>query len=129
MIDHNDGMRRIEVVEFPGETITGWQLLHRSGIDVIHQVSSFGIAVCAIDGEGQPSDDCFGDPQGRYWGLNVLSEDNSWIAPPVGVADTVIRSMDVQGWFYASWGDLQSPVIRQEIWNGSTGVPFWALYE
>ncbi len=115
VIDHSDGIRVVRPVEFYGETITGLQLLQKSGLALTTNVSAFGTAICSIDGEGMPSDNCFGDPQGRFWAFSILSEDDTWQMSSVGAASAIVRNGDVHGYYYSVWGAEQPPVTRSEI--------------
>ncbi|MEW6238453.1 MAG: hypothetical protein AB1656_23965 [Candidatus Omnitrophota bacterium] len=115
VIDHSDGERVIKIVEFPGETITGWQLLLKSGLQLVYAEYSFGAAVCTIDGEGQSAGECFNDPFGRYWDLNILDDDDVWSASFVGASDVIVRNHDVNGWLFGTWGATQFPIRRNEL--------------
>ncbi len=125
VIDHSNGRRVVRVVAFPGETITGVQLLQKSGLDLITSESSWGTSICSIDGEGMPANDCFGDPEGRYWNFNILADDDTWFSAPVGASKAVVRDNDVYGYFYAVWGSVQPPVIREDILGQTSNVSGW----
>ncbi len=129
IVDHSDGTRVINVVEFPGETITGLQLLQRTGFELKTNVSSFGTAICAIDGEGQPGDDCFGDPEGRYWAFNILGLDNQWISSMVGAGDAIVRNDDIHGYYFSTWGSVAPPVKRDDILGVTSGLDNWEAYQ
>ncbi len=129
VIDHGDGRRVINVVEFPGETQNGLHLLQQSGLDLVIQQSSFGPAICSIDGEGQPADNCFGDPEGRFWNFSILDENDQWMVASVGVNEIVVRDGDVHGYRWGLWGEEQAPITRNEIFDNPTGIPFWQSYE
>ncbi len=128
VIDHGDGSRMTRVVEFSGESLTGLQLLQRSGLEVITHETSFGTSICAIGGEGQPAEDCFGDPDGRYWGLNILGEDNTWRASEVGVSDCVVVDNSVLGFIFAIYGTEQPTITREEIFEAASLAPGWNAY-
>ena len=127
VIETSDGSQVIERVEFFGETITGLQLLEKSGLSFIANETSFGTAICSIDSIGQPADDCFGDPQGRFWGFNVLDANNKWISSPVGVDQSIVFDGNVHGWHFAEFGAEQEPVSREVIFGLSTSVDEWRL--
>ncbi len=129
VVDHSDGRRVVRAIDFCGETITGYQLLLKSGLDLIVSERSWGVGVCAIDGEGMPADDCFGDPEGRYWMFSILDDDNTWYSSPVGASNAVVRDNDVHGYFYAAWGTEQAPVTRAGILGHTSDVPFWAMFK
>jgi len=129
VIDHNNGERAIKIVEFPGETITGLQLLLKSGLPLVYAEYSFGAAVCSIDDEGQSAGECFNDPDGRYWGLNILDANNEWSASFVGASDEIVRHHDVHGWLFGVWGDVQPPVMRDEIFSTSAIQNFESIMQ
>ncbi len=129
VVDHSDGSRVVEVVEFPGETITGLQLLQKTGLELKTNVSSFGTAICAINGEGQPGDDCFGDPQWRYWAFSTLGLDNQWISSMVGAGDAIVRNDDIHGYFFSVWGSVEPPVNRDDILGVTSGLGNWEDYQ
>jgi len=124
VIDHSDGSREVLTVPFQGETITGYQLLEKSGLSFVSSQSSFGIGICAIDGEGQAEDNCFDDPQGRFWGLSYLTEEG-WVSSPVGVTETIVREGDVHGWFFAEFGTEQPSITFDEVFNTTSGCIHW----
>ncbi|MBN2327349.1 MAG: hypothetical protein JXR73_09345 [Candidatus Omnitrophica bacterium] len=128
VIDHSNGARIVQVVEFYGETITGLQLLLKSNLDVVSKETFYGTAVCAIDGEGQPADDCFGDAEGRYWGLNILDSNNAWAVSIEGAGDLIVRRHDVHGYIFGLWGVIQPPIDRSDIFEIPSGIPFWGSY-
>jgi len=128
VIDHSDGTRVTREVEFPGESLTGLQLLQRSGLEIVTHETSFGVSVCSIGGEGQPADECFGDPDGRYWGLNILMPDNSWEAASVGVSDCVVFDHSVLGFIFATYGTEQPPITREELFETASHVRCWDTY-
>lgn len=97
-------------VEFTEESISGIELLRRSGLSLVTQVEGgLGTGVCAIDGIG--SDDptnCFKystTPPYRYWvyfrwtGADPIG---AWQFSNLGASTRVIRDGDIDGW---SWGN------------------------
>jgi hypothetical protein len=127
VIDHSDGTRIIKKVEFYGETITGVQLLEKSGFNIILYDAGFGMAVCAIDNEGQNADNCFGDPKGRYWGINLLIG-NSWEASMVGASDLIVYHQDVHGYLFGTWGTVQPPIQKNELFPAHSRIQIWQQY-
>lgn len=128
IIDHSDGRRLVKLLPFPGETITGLQLLERSGLSLVTYDAGFGIAICSIDGEGQSSSTCFGDPFGRFWGFNTLNHANQWESSWVGSADAIVYDGDVHGYLFAAWGTEQPPIQRDQIFMPPSSVPAWSAY-
>ncbi len=128
VVDHSDGRRVVRKVIFPGETITGLQLLERSGLSLVTSESSFGVAICSIDGEGQPADDCFGDPDGRFWAYSILNKEDQWEMAPAGSKDTIVRDGDIHGYYYSVWGATQPPIRQSDIFGFRSSVPLWEAY-
>lgn len=129
VVDHSDGSRKIVQVEFTGETITGTQLLRISGLAVTTNETSFGTALCALDGEGQPGTDCFGDALGRFWGFNILTEDDEWTFSDVGIGEAVLRDGDVTGFQFAEFGIAQPPITKNDVFGVASNVDDWVMYQ
>ncbi|MBD3265669.1 hypothetical protein GF373_03285 [bacterium] len=72
-----------------------------------------------------PADNCFGDPEGRYWSFSILDEENNWFSAPVGASDAVVYDRDVHGYYYTVWGNVQSPAARAEILGQTSAMPAW----
>ena len=89
-------------VEFTESTITGLELLKRSGLQVLTG-SSGNVGVCAIDGTGSTSGDCLKPCQSGpcpYWAY-FQRTNGAWQFSPVGAASRAIHDGDTDGW---SWG-------------------------
>ncbi len=129
VIDHSDGERKVVTVDFPGETITGTQLLQKSGLEVTISDTSFGPALCSLDGEGQPESDCFGDPLGRFWGFNILTPNDEWTFSEVGIGDAILRDSDVAGFFFSTFGTEQPPISRFEVLGQTSNVELFEMYQ
>ncbi len=105
VIQHGDGRLVTACVAFDEPSISGLELLERSGVPFVAQRSSIGAAVCQIDGEGcaYPGEDCFCKRDGAtsvYWAYNRLQA-GEWALSPVGALSTSVRPGDVEGW---AWG-------------------------
>ena len=129
VINHLDGARTIRVVDFYGETLTGFQLIQQSGLDLVAAHYSFGPAVCAIDGEGHPSGNCFGDFSvgDPSWALHNLNANDEWVSSAVGVGDSIVFGGDVQGWLFGQFSDTPQPITHEEVFNSQSSVAGWSL--
>jgi hypothetical protein len=118
IIRHGDGSVVTACVGFSEPSISGLELLQRSGIPFIVQQSGLGGAVCKLDNEGcdYPTEDCFckrNGPTTVYWAFNRLTA-NGWVFSPVGASSTRVQPGDINGW---AWGTgsvasgAQPPVI------------------
>jgi hypothetical protein len=90
-------------VSFPEETITGYDLLQRSGLEVATDNSGAGVKVCRLDDTGCAPGNCFCQCQGDpciYWSY-WQRPDGAWQYAIAGAAVNEVADGDVEGW---SWG-------------------------
>ena len=127
VVDFGDGRVLVRVVSFAEDTISGVDLLRRSGLEVAMVSGGVGTAICAIEGVGCPPtpQECFCACQGgtcRYWAYFHL-RDGEWVYAGRGAADRRLGDGDVDGWV---WGDGKSPPpLRtwEEIRAASRALP------
>ncbi|MFN3373291.1 MAG: hypothetical protein ACK44M_06990, partial [Chloroflexus sp.] len=106
-------------VEFSEPSISGLELLERSGLPVISQQSSIGAAVCKIGREGcdYPATSCFcaRDQQGRavYWAF-YWREAGAWRYSNLGASNVRVNNGDLHGWAWGS-GDASSGAIPPHL--------------
>ena len=103
-----DGNTVLRCVEFTAETISGFELLETSGLQLDTSFDpAKGNAICGIEGQGCSSDNCFcGMPNyWSYWHLD--SESEEWAYSQVGSDTYQVTAESVDGW---SWGD-QPPIL------------------
>lgn len=122
IVQFSDGSVRTSCVAFEGESITSFDLLQRSGLDVIAQTSGNNAAVCKIGGDGCdfPAEPCFckfgSGQQGLYWAFWRLGA-GGWQYASQGAALRRIGNGEVDGWAWGS-GNVQSgaqpPIIPFE---------------
>ena len=96
-------------VEFAGDSITGSELLERSGLPVVFAgFGGLGGGVCRIEDVGcSDPGDCFCQCQGAecsYWSYFVL-EDGAWAYENVGPSQRRLRDGDVDGWVWGGGDD------------------------
>ncbi len=92
-------------ITFNEPTISGLDLLERSGLPVISQQSSIGAAVCKIgrDGCDYPATSCFcARDQGQvvYWAF-YRRENGAWRYSNLGASNVLVNDGDLHGW---AWG-------------------------
>lgn len=88
------------------EPISGITALEASGLDVTIAETSFGPAVCAIEGVGCPADNCFCDPE-QFWAYNFW-DGVTWQSYPVGASASVIAENGAtEGWRWGAFGSAQ----------------------
>jgi hypothetical protein len=107
VVVHGDGSTISTCVTFSEESISGAELLLRSGMGVtLGAYGGLGYGVCAIGGEGCPAgQDCFCECRGSpcaYWVYSHQSSGGSWAISGVGASGWQVRDGDVDGWV---WGD------------------------
>ncbi|HIE38012.1 MAG TPA: hypothetical protein EYP77_02905, partial [Anaerolineae bacterium] len=123
VVVHGDGRVITRCVPFTEETISGADLLRRSGLSVVMApFGGLGYGVCAIDGEGcGAGEECFCRCRGAtcaYWVYSHRQPDGSWALSGVGASSWLLRDGDVDGWV---WGDgtVAPPAISFEAVCGS----------
>lgn len=92
-------------VEFGEAQISGYDVLTRSGLDVVADVSGADAAICAINGTGCPADNCFCQSPPDYWSYWHL-QDGRWVYAQGGASSHQVGDGDVEGW---SWGQGEPP--------------------
>lgn len=96
-------------VAFGEETITGVDLLERSGADAEMQTSKLGTSVCRIDGTGCASGDCFCDYP-TFWGYWTFDDaKKEWTFAQAGAMERVVRDGSVDAWVWGKDGKPAPP--------------------
>lgn len=91
--------------------ISGVTALQLSGLNATIAETSFGPAVCAIEGVGCPADNCFCDPD-NFWAYNFW-DGEAWQGYPVGAsASEVSENGTVEGWRWGAFGSAQTSADR-----------------
>lgn len=112
IVRFSDGRVQTSCVSFETESISGLDLLQRTGLDVIAQSSGGGAAVCKIGGDGCafPAEPCFckfgGGQQGQYWAYWRLNG-AAWQYAAQGASSVRVTNGDVNGWAWGT-GSVQS---------------------
>lgn len=116
----DEGVVESRCVAFDEKSISGLDLITRSGLDVDLYVAGFGSAVCSVEGTGCAADDCFcqcaGGDDCVYWSY-WHQTDSSWEYAKAGANSYRISNGDVDGW---SWGPgsvtnaIEPPLISFE---------------
>jgi hypothetical protein len=106
----DDGRVVTRCVSFSEETITGAELIRRSGLSVVlGSYGGLGYGVCAIEDVGcQVGRDCFCQCRGTpcaYWTYSHRRSDGQWAISGVGASSWELHDGDVDGWV---WGDGSS---------------------
>jgi len=107
VVVHGDGSVVSGCVAFSEESISGAELLRRSGLEVtLDAYGGLGYGVCAIGDEGCPAgQDCFCQCRATpcaYWVYSHRHAGGSWAISGVGASTWEVHDGDVDGWV---WGD------------------------
>jgi len=106
VVTMTDGSSRQRCVTFNGTSITGFELLQASGLQLETAFDpSMGPAVCQVEGQGCPSNDCF-CAMPDYWSYWHI-DNGEWGYAAVGAGTYQVEDGSLEGW---SWGD--SPPIQ-----------------
>lgn len=104
VVGKGDGSLVTRCVEFVEDELSGYDLLLRSGLQVVAtQSGGMGVLICEIDGQGCPANNCWCKCSGStctYWSYWHL-EGGEWSYAFMGALGRRIRSGDVDGWM---WG-------------------------
>ncbi len=103
VVRFGDGNVQTRCVSFSESQITGYDLLVRSGLDVVADVQGMGALVCGIGGTGCPANNCLCQCSGAdcvYWSY-WLQNGGAWQYSAGGSGMVPVTHGAVQGW---SWG-------------------------
>jgi hypothetical protein len=108
VVRFGDGSLTMRCIEFGGSEISGYDVLERSGLSVTAAFDSGqGAAICKIEHEGCPVEDCLTCAYPNYWAYWHL-RDGSWAYSQVGASGYQAHDGDVEGW---SWGTGDPPPV------------------
>ena len=113
-IRFDDGTLFTRCIELDGQTLTGSELLARSGLNyVIDSTHGGGITVCKIEGTGcdYPVEACFCQCMGNgpcgYWSYYYREPGQAkWVYSPLGALIHQVTPGSVEAWV---WGDGHAP--------------------
>jgi len=113
-----------DCIEFTEAEITGEDVLDRSGLSVVKDLSyGLGAAICKIEDDGCDYEHCFcqctGEPPCEYWAYYHLDpQTQQWVYSGMGASWHTVQPGDVEGW---SWGagdaggsDVEPPLLTFE---------------
>lgn len=102
-----DGHTAQRCVTFTEPTISGYELLRRSGLRMTADTAGGAATVCKIETEGCafPSESCFCECKGgafcRYWAYWHVTA-NGWVYSNLGASSYQVQPGGVDGW---AWGN------------------------
>lgn len=108
VVRFGDGSFTTRCVEFSEPQISGYDVLMRSGLNVVAAYfSGEGTAICKIEHEGCPVEDCLTCAYPNYWAYWHLV-DGAWAYSQAGASGYTVHPGDVEGW---SWGAGDPPPV------------------
>ncbi|MEA2576020.1 MAG: hypothetical protein QOH93_3318 [Chloroflexia bacterium] len=107
VVQFGDGTTNTYCIPFTGDTITGFDLLLKTGLDVTAETQgALGAWVCRIgpDGCNFPEESCvcqsYG-PGGKYWVYHHLKA-GAWKSSSLGSSNYKVHNGEVEGWAWSS---------------------------
>ena len=101
VVRFGDGSVSTRCVEFSEAEIGGYDLLRRSGLEVVTAFDpGKGALVCKIDHEGCPANDCLCAFPPNFWSYWLMTN-GQWQFSPIGTSGRMVSNGQVDGW---SWG-------------------------
>jgi hypothetical protein len=119
VIVHGDGAAVSRCVAFESDSISGYELLTQSGLDVNVEASGMGATICRLDGEGcnSPRESCFCQCQGGaeclYWSYWQAGDDE-WRYSNLGASNSRVTDGAVEGWVWGE-GQAQSKMLLPDL--------------
>lgn len=115
LIDQNSGSVMIDGITIPDDSnlSSALDVLLNSGLNVVTaDFGQFGFGICAIEGVGQPEDDCFGDDQNRYWAFFYKGiDDDVWTSSLVGAGDYHVNDGDLIAFVWTASDMNFNPIV------------------
>ncbi|MEW6567655.1 MAG: hypothetical protein AB1449_05720 [Chloroflexota bacterium] len=109
LVVHGDGAIEQSCIRFPESSISGYEVLQRSGLSlIVDPRNTMGILVCSVDGEGCsfPQVDCLCACRGMagctYWAYFTHGPDGAWTYSPVGASARRVSDGDLDAWVWLS---------------------------
>jgi hypothetical protein len=122
VVRHGDGRLIYAYVAFPEESISGVELLRRSGISLVTiGFGGLGEGVCTIDGEGCPSSDCRkrvcqgSGEDAPFWQYFRQRSPGEWFSLSLGASATKVRDGDVDGWSWTGHDPGLPPLTISDV--------------
>ncbi len=107
VVQHGDGSLVVRCVAFSQPSLTGYDILARSGLDIAAAIGPLGAVVCALDGEGCPTGYCFCQSPPNYWSYWKM-RDGAWVYAQMSANSQKVHDGAVEGW---AWGPGEPPAI------------------
>lgn len=109
-------------IEFSEDSISGYDVLVRSGLNVEASFDAMGAAICSINGVGCPIDNCWCDFPPNYWSYWHQSG-NNWVYSQLGASNYRVHDGDIEGWRWGNGSPLTRTYSMNEICISATATP------
>lgn len=107
IVQFSPNERIVRKIEFDKTSISGIEALEMSGLNIGIANTTFGKAVCNIEGVGCPVDNCFCDDT-HFWNYSHW-DGMAWQSYEVGAEESVISDGAVEGWRWGAWDEPPIP--------------------
>lgn len=108
VIDYGDGRVSYAWVPFLEESITGIELLERSGLSLVSvSFGGLGDGICSIEGTGCGVGECrsrlcqTSDRESPFWQYVRQDKSGEWKAFGLGASQSTVRDGDIDGWAWS----------------------------
>ena len=103
VIEHGDGSQLVRCVAFSENSISGADVLKRSGVEYATTVyGGLGAAVCQVDNEPASYPPSCWTSSSPYWAMFVARAGGPWALSSLGISAQVFRDGDAEGLRYES---------------------------
>jgi len=109
-------------ISFSEPSISGHELLKRSGLPVVSAIDPLGYAVCKINQVGCPEEDCFCQSPPNYWSYWHLNQ-NTWVYSAAGSSSYTIQNGAVDGWVWGPGPGYPPPALTFDQVCNPTPTP------
>jgi len=112
VITYSDGTTHTEIVTVPADATTA-DVLASADVPVGMEDFGFGPAICNINADGCPTDNCFCDAE-HFWAFYHLVGD-AWESAMVGVGDYTPGDRSVEGFAWSGFDDNFNPTVQPPV--------------
>jgi len=114
VVRFNNGSEHLQIVTVPSAA-TAFDALKATSLTIASADAGFGPAICRINADGCPADNCFCDPAHfwAFWTLNAAGTD--WDASPVGVGGLTPDDQAVLGFSWSGFDANFNPTVKPAV--------------
>ncbi len=108
IVQFDDATISTYCISFTGDSISGYDVLQQSGLEVLAAFDPMGAALCKIAGAGCSVDNCFCQFPPNYWSYWHMSN-NNWSYSQQGASNYQVQDGGIEGW---RWGKGEPPTVN-----------------